>query len=63
MLKDLDPKVDNFLNSYTAPSGINSMTMFEHASRLFWITTYGSGIGVHSLDTVSVKLNVSATTI
>lgn len=53
VLTDLDPSVNPWLKSYNAPSGMNSMVMFEHESKLFWITTSNTAINFQLLDVVS----------
>nr|XP_027209082.1 uncharacterized protein LOC113802676 [Penaeus vannamei] len=50
LLTNLDDNVSPRLKSLNAPTGTNSMTIFEHDSRLFLVATHGTGIVVYSLN-------------
>lgn len=52
LLTNLDDNVSPRLKSLNAPTGTNSMTIFEHDSRLFLVATHGTGIVVYSLNLV-----------
>ncbi|XP_047477446.1 uncharacterized protein LOC125031030 [Penaeus chinensis] len=50
LLTNLDSNVLPRLMSFSVPAGLNSMTIFEHEAKLFWIGTHGTGIAVYYVD-------------